>query len=95
MRKLYSLGFDTEHGDAAPYELAALRSLSEKDSYIRDVSSTKYRFLGPVGTMLYNIFEDPHQSYISAALEAMRKYIRTKKHGGVLKHKPNYLNLIS
>lgn len=94
MGKLYSLGFDTKTGAKAPQELEALRKLSEENALVRDVSSTKYRFFGPVGTLAYYLFEKPSQSYISAALEAMRKYIKSKKQGGILvKQQLNYFNL--
>lgn len=94
MGKLYSLGFDTETGAKAEQELEALRKLSEENALVRDVSSTKYRFFGPIGTLAYNLFEDPSQPYISAALEAMKKYIKSKKQGGVLvKQQLNYFNL--
>lgn len=84
MGKLYTLGFDKE-GKANPNQLIELRKLADKDTKIKDVSSTKYRFLGKLGELLYDKLEDPFQPYISSARQAMEEnIINTKKYGGKL-----------
>ena len=84
MGKLYTLGFDKE-GKANPNQLIELRKLADKDTKIKDVSSTKYRFLGKLGELLYDKLEDPFQPYISSARQAMEEnIINAKKHGGKL-----------
>lgn len=86
MSKLYSLGFDA-NGNIAHQELEELRKLADINTRIKDISSTNYRFLGDIGEVLYNAFEDPYQPYISAALEASNKYIHRMTFGGPLTHK--------
>ena len=86
MSKLYSLGFDA-NGNLAHQELEELRKLADINTRIKDISSTNYRFLGNIGKVLYNAFEDPYQPYISAALEASDKYIHRMAFGGPLTHK--------
>ena len=84
MGKLYTLGFDKE-GKANPNQLIELRKLADKDTKIKDVSSTKYRFLGKLGELLYDKLEDPFQPYISSARQAMEEnIINAKKYGGKL-----------
>lgn len=77
MDKLMSLGFN-EKG-IAPEELEQLRNLSNPSSKIKDVNSSKYKYLGAIGEYLYDELEDPYTPYVAAANDAASKYI--KKNG--------------
>lgn len=74
MNKLATLGFDKK--GAAPQELEILRMLSDPASRIKDVNSTKYKYLGSIGEYLYDQLEEPYVPYIAAANDAVSKYIR-------------------
>lgn len=71
--KLRTIGFNDK--GVAPEELESLRNLSNPETRIKDISSTKYKYFGKLGQFIYDNFEDPYIPYVAAARDAFSKYV--------------------
>ena len=71
MSKLRTLGFDNE-GVKDLQEILELRRLSNPETKIKDVTSTNYKYLGQLGSWLYDKFEDPYTPYVASFRKALR-----------------------
>lgn len=74
---LSGLGFD-DKGNLSPEEITNIRKYYDPQSKVKDVNSTKYKYLGVLGDILYEHLEDGFTPYIGAALDAKQKYIHRK-----------------
>lgn len=68
------LGFNKE-GRLSPEEIENIRHYYDSKVKVKDVNSTKYKYLGILGDLLYENIEDGFTPYIGAALDA-KKYIQ-------------------